>query len=150
MIGNKGGIVVLSANEEDSAQQAASHIKNAGLVAFPTESVYGLGADATNSSALASIYKAKGRPQVRFIPFKYQDNPLITHVSSLEMASDFKIVIPSIYDEIISAFWPGPLTILVPRPSSIPSIVAAGSDVMSLRIPNHEFALAFIAVSLTF
>lgn len=103
------------------------------LVSFPTETVYGLGANALDERAVEKIFKAKGRPQ---------DNPLIVHVSSVEMLRTLLLpnVIPLIYESVIAAHWPGPLTILVPKPDCIPLIVTAGQGTVAFRIPGNEFA----------
>ncbi len=105
------------------------------LVAFPTETVYGLGADATNSDAVLKIYETKGRP--RF-------NPLIVHVADLEMAE--KLVEFSPLARKLAAFWPGPLTLVLPRKpdAGLSDIVTAGLDTVGIRIPDHPLAQALI------
>lgn len=115
---------------------AAAEIKAGGLVAFPTETVYGLGADATSGAAVARVYEAKARPQF---------NPLITHVASAEDA--FKL--GNFSDEakaLAQAFWPGPLTIVVPRAADCPValLASAGLSSIALRVPAHPVALELI------
>ena len=118
---------------------AAAEIKAGGLVAFPTETVYGLGADATSGAAVARVYEAKARPQF---------NPLITHVASAEDA--FKL--GEFCEEakaLAHRFWPGPLTIVVPRAASCPvaMLASAGLSSIALRVPAHEVALELIRAS---
>jgi L-threonylcarbamoyladenylate synthase len=114
--------------------RAAALIRGGQLVAFPTETVYGLGADALNPEAVARIFEAKGRP--RF-------DPLIVHVASLEQAREVAEFSPREL-ELASAFWPGPLTLVLPRRPSIPDIVTAGLDTVGVRMPAHPLALELI------
>lgn len=119
----------------DDPEEAAAVIRSGGLVAFPTETVYGLGADALNPEAVAKIFEAKGRPG---------DNPLIVHVSSV---SDVALVcdeLPAAATALLSAFSPGPLTVVVPRAARVPSAVSAGLDTVGVRIPGHPVALALL------
>lgn len=113
----------------------AARLRAGGLVAFPTETVYGLGADATSSDAVLGIYETKGRP--RF-------NPLIVHVADLEMAE--RLVDVSPLARRLAAFWPGPLTLVLPRraDAGLSDIVTAGLDTVGIRIPDHPLALALI------
>lgn len=113
----------------------AARLRAGGLVAFPTETVYGLGADATSSDAVLGIYETKGRP--RF-------NPLIVHVADLEMAE--RLVEFSPLARRLAAFWPGPLTLVLPRrlDAGLSDIVTAGLDTVGIRIPDHPLALALI------
>jgi len=119
---------------------AGKIIANGGLVAFPTETVYGLGADATNEYAVKSIYAAKGRPS---------DNPMIVHIAEMEELED--IVkggydgIPDVALDIMSAFWPGPLTIILPKSDKIPDVTTGGLDTVAVRMPANETALQLIA-----
>jgi tRNA threonylcarbamoyl adenosine modification protein (Sua5/YciO/YrdC/YwlC family) len=107
-------------------------------VAFPTETVYGLGADATNSAAAAGIFAAKGRPS---------DNPLIVHVSSIEHLERLTSALPEVYLPVVEKFWPGPLTILlpVPTPSTFAENVHPGQKMIGFRIPSSKYARFFIA-----
>jgi len=117
-------------------QKASGILLSGDLVAFPTETVYGLGADATSEEACAKIYQLKGRPS---------NNPLIVHVSTIEAARS--IALFNELAEILAAkFWPGPLTLVLPLKSNsnIAKIVTAGLDTIAIRIPSHEIALELI------
>ena len=122
--------------ESDKLQYAAEVLKNGGLVAFPTETVYGLGANALNESAVSGIFKAKGRPS---------DNPLIVHISDSRDLDKLTVSRPEVSELLIKNFWPGPLTLVVKRSSRIPDIVTAGLDSVAIRMPSHPIALALIA-----
>ena len=115
--------------------EAANIIRAGGLVAFPTETVYGLGADATNANAVAGIFTAKGRPSY---------NPLIVHVADLEGASRCVTSWPEIAKTLADHFWPGPLTLVLPKSQAIPDIVSAGLATVGVRMPKHPVALALI------
>ena len=120
-----------------SVQEAAGILKAGGLVAFPTETVYGLGANAFDADAVLSIFTAKGRPA---------DNPLIVHIhdrAQLDEIGD----IPPRAPELMDAFWPGPLTILFPRKASIPDVVTAGLSTVAVRMPSHPVALSLLRES---
>ena len=114
---------------------AARILCNGGLVAFPTETVYGLGADALNQAAIARIYTAKQRPQ---------SDPLIVHVGSSKQVMEVAETIPPLADLLIEHFWPGPLTLILPRRASVPDIVAAGGPTLGVRMPDHPVALALL------
>jgi L-threonylcarbamoyladenylate synthase len=117
---------------------AADFIKKGGLVAFPTETVYGLGADALNSKAVLALFKAKKRPL---------DNPPIVHVG--EMGKVYKLVkeIPSEAEMLMRKFWPGPLTLIFKRSNVVPSVTVAGLDTIAIRMPRHNVALALLRES---
>ena len=115
--------------------RAAQILKVGGLVAFPTETVYGLGADALNQQAVAGIFAAKGRPQ---------DNPLIVHVASIPAAELLVRELPENARKLMNTFWPGPLSIILPKSNRIPAIVSGGLDSVALRIPAHPVALALL------
>jgi L-threonylcarbamoyladenylate synthase len=115
--------------------QAAEVIRNGGIVAFPTETVYGLGADAWNPTSITKVFEAKGRPS---------DNPLIVHVASEEDIHDFAIDIPDKAHQLIEEFWPGPLTLVLKKRPEVLDAVTAGLDTVALRMPNHEIALELI------
>ncbi len=118
--------------------EAAALLKEGKLVGLPTETVYGLAADATNAEAVLSIYAAKERPA---------DNPLIVHIAELEeMYSVTDGVTPQAL-ALAEAFWPGPLTIILPRGKNIPAVVSAGLDTVSIRMPAHPVARAIIRES---
>ncbi|HUU88205.1 MAG TPA: L-threonylcarbamoyladenylate synthase [Candidatus Glassbacteria bacterium] len=117
---------------------AANIIKKGGLVAFPTETVYGLGADALNSKAILSLFKAKNRPI---------DNPPIIHVENLDQIKNLAKEIPIKAKLLIEKFWPGPLTIVFQRSENIPIESTAGLDTIAIRMPQHKVALALIKKS---
>lgn len=119
----------------DGIQDAVRILAEGGLVAFPTETVYGLGADALDADAVARVFAAKGRPS---------NNPLIVHVSSLEMAGSIAGDWPEVADALARAFWPGPLTLAVPRGPCVPDIVTAGGPTVAIRMPDHPVTLALI------
>lgn len=116
--------------------RAASWLKDGQLVAFPTETVYGLGAPIFNPNAVASIFKIKGRPV---------DNPLIVHIDSLGQAERICVEIPDSFYRLAESFFPGPLTVVLKRHESVPSIVSAGLKSIALRMPSHLIALKLIS-----
>ncbi|MFW0968257.1 MAG: L-threonylcarbamoyladenylate synthase [Thermacetogeniaceae bacterium] len=124
--------------EPELIKKAAEVINKGGLVAFPTETVYGLGADGLNSEAVNKIFQVKGRPR---------KNPLILHVSSLEQAKSLSSSWPQAADILAKSFWPGPLTLILPRAEGIPDAVTAGLPTIALRYPSSGIALALIAAS---
>jgi L-threonylcarbamoyladenylate synthase len=132
---------VSSVREADSVAiaEAGQRLRAGALVAFPTETVYGLGADATNGEAVASIFAAKGRP--RF-------NPLIVHVKDRAQAAQH-VVFSDIAVALAEAFWPGPLTLVLPRRTDTPLslLVSAGLDTVAVRAPAHPIAQAVIAAA---
>lgn len=115
--------------------EAARILRAGGLVAFPTETVYGLGANALDAGAVERIFAAKGRPKW---------DPIIVHVSSLEMARELVSNIPDSAARLIEAFWPGPLTLLLPRSAAVPDVVTAGRPLVGIRMPSHPVALELI------
>lgn len=121
---------------EQELDAAAAALRAGKLVAFPTETVYGLGAIATDDQAVAAIFEAKGRP--RF-------NPLIVHVPALEQASSFAVLTP-LAERLAGEFWPGPLTLILPRRQNSPvsMLVSAGGDTIALRAPAHPVAEALL------
>ncbi len=116
-------------------ERAAASLRAGGLVAFPTETVYGLGADASNPDAVAAIFAAKGRPQ---------DHPLIVHLASVELLPQWAREIPAAAEELAAAFWPGPLTLILKRAQGVPDCVTGGQDSVGLRIPGHPLALSLL------
>ncbi|MFV0401313.1 MAG: L-threonylcarbamoyladenylate synthase [Oscillospiraceae bacterium] len=122
---------------KDSAaiETAAELLRTGGLVILPTETVYGLGADATNPAAVEGIFRAKGRPQ---------DNPLIVHVAKTEDIVPLVTEVPLRAQKLAEAFWPGPLTMILPRSERIPAVVSAGLETVALRFPSHPIARAVI------
>ncbi|TAG26652.1 MAG: threonylcarbamoyl-AMP synthase [Burkholderiales bacterium] len=121
---------------ELSVSEGARLIAAGELLAFPTETVYGLGADASSDSAVAKIFAAKGRPA---------DHPLIVHVSDRQAALHFAAEIPDFAQRLIDAFWPGPLTIIVPRKAGVAAASAGGQDSIGLRCPSHPLARELLA-----
>jgi L-threonylcarbamoyladenylate synthase len=115
--------------------RAAALLRAGGLVAFPTETVYGLGANALDEAAVRRIFEAKGRPS---------SSPLIVHVSSIEMARGLASEWSENAEKLAKRFWPGPLTIIVPKKSHVPDVVTAGLPSVGLRIPAHPMARALI------
>jgi L-threonylcarbamoyladenylate synthase len=116
--------------------EAAALLREGGIVAFPTETVYGLGADATDGTAVAGIFAAKGRPQ---------DNPLIVHIADREQADALAAEIGPVERALMDRFWPGPLTLVLPvRPGAVPKEVTAGLDTVGVRMPAHPLALRLI------
>ena len=115
--------------------EAAEVIRSGGLAAFPTETVYGLGADACNPNASKKIYEAKGRPS---------DNPLIVHISSFEDLIRIAEAVPHTARLLADAFWPGPLTMIVKKNKTVPDETTGGLDTVAVRMPNHPAALALI------
>jgi len=119
--------------------EAVALLKGGELVAFPTETVYGLGADAANPAAVAKIFAAKGRPA---------DHPLIVHLpSAAHMAhmTHWAREIPAEAEKLAAAFWPGPLTLILKRQAHVPDAVTGGQDTVGLRVPNHPLALELLA-----
>jgi L-threonylcarbamoyladenylate synthase len=115
--------------------RAIELLKQGRLVAFPTETVYGLGADATNPKAIAQIYKTKGRPST---------NPLIIHVATTEIAKQYTTRWPPIATLLANHFWPGPLTLILPKNNLIPDSATAGLPNLAIRVPNHPLALQLL------
>jgi len=118
-----------------SLKDAAARIRAGELVAFPTETVYGLGANALDPAAVAKIYAVKGRPAV---------SPLIVHVASVHMACSLVEQWPREAEALAQAYWPGPLTIVLPKKAIVPDIVTAGLPTVGVRMPDHSLALALI------
>ncbi|OBZ10019.1 L-threonylcarbamoyladenylate synthase [Bacillus sp. FJAT-26390] len=117
--------------------QAAGQLKDGGVIAFPTETVYGLGADARNTAAVERIFTAKGRPS---------DNPLIVHIAQREQLNELVLPYPQLAADLMDHFWPGPLTIVLPvRPAVLSPLVTAGLSTVGIRMPDHPTALALLA-----
>ena len=127
--------MILDGSREDSIAQAAHVLAAGGLVAFPTETVYGLGADAGSDAAVAGIFAAKGRPS---------DHPLIVHVPDAAAADRFAASIPPVAQRLMQAFWPGPLTLILPRRPDVAAAAAGGQDSIGLRCPAHPVAHALL------
>jgi L-threonylcarbamoyladenylate synthase len=120
----------------DAMARAAQTLQAGHLVAFPTETVYGLGADATNASAVARIYEAKGRPA---------DHPLIVHVGDMQDIADWSDDIPDYAIALARNFWPGPMTLILKRSALAQDFITGGQDTVGLRVPNHVIALALLS-----
>jgi L-threonylcarbamoyladenylate synthase len=116
-------------------ERAIEILRSGGLVAFPTETVYGLGADATRSESVRRIFAAKGRPVT---------NPLIVHVSNVEVARRYVAKWPEAATDLARQFWPGPLTLVLPKSDQIATEVTAGLNSVGLRVPDHTLALALL------
>ncbi len=125
---------------EKDMEIASDIIRDGGIVAFPTETVYGLGANGLDENAVKKIFEAKGRPS---------DNPLILHVASIDDINPLVQEIPDIARVLINKFWPGPLTILLKRSKLVPDIITAGLDTVAIRMPKNDIALSLIKKSNT-
>lgn len=121
--------------QHDILEEAGRIIRNGGLVVFPTETVYGIGANGLDADACRSIYAAKGRPS---------DNPLILTVPHAEAVTQAASVIPAVAKRLMDAFWPGPLTIVLPRRETVPDAATGGLDTVAVRCPDHDVARAFL------
>lgn len=121
-----------------SADEAAEQIRSGRIVAFPTETVYGLGADVWNIEAIKNTFRVKGRPA---------DNPLIVHISSLDQLSPLVSGIPDVFYLLAERFWPGPLTFILSKKPEVPDIVTGGLDTVGIRMPDHPLALELIGMT---
>lgn len=119
----------------DALSQAAQALKDGALVAFPTETVYGLGADATNAEAVAHIYEVKGRPA---------DHPLIVHLASTALIVDWTDDVPDYAIALAREFWPGPMTLIFRRGELAKDFITGGQETVGLRVPDHVLALALL------
>ena len=128
------------APKEAAIEQAARLIQNGDVVAFPTETVYGLGANAFSSSAVEKIFIAKGRPA---------HDPLIVHIAGIQDLDKVAVKIPDFVFRLGEKFWPGPLTLVLPKAEKIPMNVTSNLDTVAVRLPNHPVALALIRASQT-
>ena len=131
--------MILAADEQAIAQ-AAQALRDGQLVGLPTETVYGLAANATDDAAVAQIFVAKGRPA---------DHPLIVHVASAEQVPIFAAQVPDFAQALIDAFWPGPLTLILPRNGGVATASTGGQDSIGLRCPSHPVAQALLRAGLT-
>ena len=121
--------------DNEKIKYAAEVLRGGGLVAFPTETVYGLGADALDENAVKKIFEAKGRPS---------DNPLIVHIAGKEDVYGLAANVPPKAQILMDRFWPGPLTLVLEKSDKIPSVITAGLSTVGLRAPSHPIALALI------
>ena len=124
--------------DENAIEEAAEIIKNGGLVAFPTETVYGLGANALDAEASKKIYEAKGRPS---------DNPLIAHIASLDTLDAIVEDVSDVANKLIEKFWPGPMTLIFKKKALVPDSTTGGLDTLAVRFPENEIAKALIEKS---
>ena len=122
-------------SDPEAIAEAAQRIRAGALVGFPTETVYGLGADASNDAAVALIFAAKGRPP---------EHPLIVHVARAAQVADYASEVPDFAARLIEAFWPGPLTLILPRRTGEAAAAAGGQNSIGLRCPAHPVALALL------
>ena len=128
-------MTTISKCTESAIKEAAASLISGNLVAFPTETVYGLGADATNKKAIARIYEVKGRPT---------GHPLIVHISSLDLIEKWAKDIPSYAIKLARTFWPGPMTLILPRTDLAKDFITGGQDNVGIRVPAHTFALSLL------
>lgn len=131
----KEGNGVLSPEEENDLRKAGETLRRGGLVAFPTETVYGLGGDAMNRESSRKIYAAKGRPS---------DNPLIVHICRFEDIYEIAEEVPEAAKRIAAAFWPGPLTMILRKTEKVPDETTGGLDTVAVRFPSHPVAKKLI------
>ena len=129
---------LLLSSEDADIREAARIIKNGGVVAMPTETVYGLAADALNGAAVKKIFEAKGRPA---------DNPLIVHISEISQIYSLVREFPEKARRLAKKFWPGPLTMILPKSALVPDEVSAGLDTVAVRFPSHNTARRLITLS---
>jgi len=127
--------MIVSGTDPQAIAEAARTVAAGGVVAFPTETVYGLGADASSDTAVAKIFAAKGRPS---------DHPLIVHIADAAQVTDYAGEVPLFAQKLMQAFWPGPLTVILPRRPGVAAAAAGGQDSIGLRCPAHPVALAFL------
>lgn len=121
--------------KDEELKEASAVIRSGGLVAFPTETVYGLGGDATNPEASRKIYAAKGRPS---------DNPLIVHIADFSQLRNIVAEVPQEAEKLAEAFWPGPLTMILRKNDVIPYETTGGLDTVAIRMPSHPVARVFL------
>ena len=120
----------------DALDRAAAHLVSGDLVAFPTETVYGLGADASNATAVARIYEVKGRPS---------DHPLIVHIATMDRMGDWAQEVPEYAIKLARNFWPGPMTLVLKRSELAGDFITCGQDTVGVRVPDHAVALGLLA-----
>ena len=134
----KTRIFEIKTENDPRLEQAAQILRNGGTVIFPTETVYGLGANGLSEEAVRSIYTAKGRPS---------DNPIILHIASWDQLSDIVSEIPEEAEKLAKAFWPGPLTMIFHKNPSVPDAVTGGLQTVAVRLPEHAVARRLIALA---
>jgi len=129
-------MINISESTPDLILKSALTLKSGNLVAFPTETVYGLGADATNELAVSKIYSVKGRPT---------NHPVIVHISSADKILNWANKIPDYAHELVSKYWPGPMTLILPRKSIAKDFITGGQESIGLRVPNQSVALNLLS-----
>lgn len=129
---------LIRADEPTALADAARCLAGGGLVVFPTETVYGLGANALDEAAVRSIFTAKGRPS---------DNPLIVHIHDVRQLDGLVSAIPPMAQRLMDALWPGPLTLVLPRSGAVPDVVTAGLATVAVRMPSHPVAQALLRLA---
>jgi L-threonylcarbamoyladenylate synthase len=120
---------------ESVLAEAVAVLRGGGIVAMPTETVYGLGADAANPAALKQVFALKGRPA---------DHPLIVHVGDADQVARWAREVPDVVGDLVARFWPGPLTIVLRKQPDVPDLVTGGQDTVAVRMPNHPVALTLL------
>ena len=128
-------MAIISRCTESTLKNAATSLRSGNLVAFPTETVYGLGADATNHGAIVKLYEAKGRPQ---------DHPSIVHLSSISNLDKWARDIPDYARKLARVFWPGPMTLILPRTNLAKDFISGSQDSVGIRVPSHPLATAIL------
>ena len=128
-------VSIIENRTASAVKDAATSLRSGNLVAFPTETVYGLGADAQSKDAVAKIYQAKGRPV---------NHPLIVHLSSIEHLDKWARDIPDYAVALASTFWPGPMTLILPRTKLAKDFITGGQDNIGIRVPSHTVALELL------
>jgi L-threonylcarbamoyladenylate synthase len=121
--------------DDTAINHAVGLLRQGRLVAFPTETVYGLGADASNPDAVRRIFQAKGRPA---------DHPLIVHISSIDNLDDWALTVPDTARQLAACFWPGPLALILKKNHGVPGVVTGGQNTVGLRMPDHPVALQLL------
>ena len=127
--------MILPGDAAQSIAAAAKSIRSGGLLGLPTETVYGLAADADNDAGVAKIFTAKGRPA---------DHPLIVHVADISAVAHYVAEVPEFAKRLMTAFWPGPLTVILPRRPGVADAAAGGNPTIGLRCPSHPVAQALL------
>ncbi|MGI6084062.1 MAG: L-threonylcarbamoyladenylate synthase [Acetivibrionales bacterium] len=130
--------IIINGTDDEKFSDAAKALRDGKLVAFPTETVYGLGANALNAEAVEKIYEAKGRPS---------DNPLIVHIAEVSTLNELVLEIPDVAASLIKTFWPGPLTMIFKKSNLVPGITTAGLDTVAVRMPDNPIAQKLIKES---
>src|SRR5215470_14682495 len=126
---------MIASPSPENIDRAAHLLRSGSLVSFPTETVYGLGADARNTDAVGRVFAAKGRPA---------EHPLIVHIVDASALSRWARAIPPGAQALAAAFWPGPLTLILPRGANVSDILTGGQDSVGLRVPGHPVARALL------